>query len=340
MHVTLQDVAKLAGVSTKTVSRVVNNQSEISEATRLRVQAAIEQLGYRPNILARSLVNQRSDTLAVVAWGLEFYGGPPRVLVGIEQQIFDLGYSMLFSLLPRPDDTNVNPVLDAFVDRRVDGIVWALPEIGDNHQWAQPERLKRLPPMVFVSMEPRPGLAVVAIDNQAGAAQAVQHLIDQGRRKIGLITGPLTWWESRERYEGWKCTLQRAGLVASPSLVVEGDWSANSGERGIRKLLEQQPDIDAVFACNDQMALGALGALHSLGRNIPHDLAIVGFDDIPEAAFFWPPLTTVYQQLTEVGHIAVQTLHKLIEASRQGQTQVEPTTTLLTPKLVVRASSA
>ena len=339
MHVTLQDVAKLAGVSTKTVSRVVNNQSEISEATRQRVQAAIEQLGYRPNILARSLVNQRSDTLAVVAWGLEFYGGPPRVLVGIEQQIFDLGYSMLFSLLPRPDDTNVNPVLDAFVDRRVDGIVWALPEIGDNHKWVQPERLKRLPPIVFVSMEPRPGLAVAAIDNRAGAAQAVQHLIDQGRRQIGVITGPLTWWESRERYVGWKETLQCAGLTASPSLVVEGDWSAASGERGMRRLLEQCPNIDAAFACNDQMALGALGALHSLGHSVPRDLAIAGFDDIPEAAFFWPPLTTVYQQLTEVGHIAVQMLHKLIEARRQGQDSVEPTTTMLTPKLVVRASS-
>jgi LacI family transcriptional regulator len=340
MHVTLQDVAKLAGVSTKTVSRVVNHQAEISAATRLRVQTAIEQLGYRPNILARSLVNQRSDSLAVVAWGLEFYAGPPRVLVGIEQQIFDLGYSMLFSLLPRPDDTNVNPVLDAFVDRRVDGIVWALPEIGENHKWVQPERLKRLPPIVFVSMEPRPGLAVAAIDNRAGAAQAVQHLIDQGRRQIGVITGPLTWWESRERYAGWKETLQRAGLMAAPSLVVEGDWSAASGERGMRRLLEQCPDIDAVFACNDQMALGALGVLHSSGRSVPHDLAIAGFDDIPEAAFFWPPLTTVYQQLTEVGRIAVQMLHKLIEARRQGQGSVEPTTTMLTPRLVVRASSA
>jgi len=340
MHVTLQDVAKLAGVSTKTVSRVVNNQSEISQATRRRVQAAIEQLGYRPNILARSLVNKRSDTLAVVAWGLEFYGGPPRVLVGIEQQIFELGYSMLFSLLPRPDDTNINPVLDAFVDRRVDGIVWALPEIGDNHKWVKPERLKSLPPIVFVSMEPRPGLSVVAIDNRAGAAQAVRHLIDQGRRKIGVITGPTTWWESRERYEGWKDTLQCAGLDASPSLVVEGDWSAASGAQGIRQLLEQRPDIDSVFAGNDQMALGALGVMHSLGRNIPGDIAIVGFDDVPEAGFYWPPLTTVYQQLTEIGRIAVQMLHKLIKARRQGQDDAEPSTILLTPQLVVRASSA
>ena len=338
MHVTLQDVAKLAGVSTKTVSRVVNNQGEISKATRQRVQAAIEQLGYRPNILARSLVSQRSDTLAVVASGLEYYG-PSHTLVGIEQQSYDLGYSLLLSLLPRPDDTNVSPVLDAFVARRVEGVIWAVPEIGDNRTWIQSDLLDRLPPVVFLSMEPRPGLSVVAVDNQTGAVQATQHLLDQGRRKIGVITGPLAWWEARERYAGWQDTLLRAGMRVSPSLVVNGDWSAASGEQGMRKLLEQQPDIDAVFACNDQMALGALGIAHQSGRCIPRDLAIVGFDNIPESAYFWPPLTTVYQQLTDIGRIAVQVLHKLVEARRHSEDGVELAATVLKPELVIRASS-
>jgi len=338
MHITLQDVAKLAGVSTKTVSRVVNNQGEISETTRQRVQAAIEQLGYRPNILARSLVNQRSDTLAVVAWGIDYFG-PSRTVVGIEQQAYDLGYSLLLSLLPRPHDINIVPVLDAFIARRVDGIIWAVPEVGDNRAWMQPDQLEQLPPIVFLSTAPRAGLSVIAVDNRSGGMQATQHLLDQGRRKIGVITGPLEWWEARERYAGWQDALQRAGLPASSSLVVEGDWSAASGDRAMRVLLEQQPDIDAVFACSDQIALGALGVAHQLGRRVPEDLAIVGFDNIPESAFFWPPLTTVYQQLVDVGCIAVKTLHQLIETKRKGEPNTHPVATLLTPELVVRASS-
>jgi len=336
--ITLRDVAKLANVSAKTVSRVVNNQGEISPATRQRVQAAIEQLGYRPNILARSLVSQRSDTLAVVASGIEYYG-PSHALIGVEQQSYELGYSLLLSLLPRPDDTNVNPVLDAFVARRVDGIIWAVPEIGNNRTWIQPALLQHLPPTVFLSMEPRPGLSVVAVDNRGGGAQAVQHLIDQGRRKIGVITGPLDWWEARERCAGCRDTLQRAGLEMSPSLTVEGDWSAASGERGMRKLLARHPDLDAVFACNDQMALGALGVAHELGRRIPQDIAIVGFDNIPESAHFWPSLTTVQQQLVDAGCTAVQVLQKLIEAKRQDRDHAEPLSTLLPTQLVVRASS-
>jgi LacI family transcriptional regulator len=188
-------------------------------------------------------------------------------------------------------------------------------------------------------MEPQPKLLVVANDNRSGGAQATQHLLDQGRRTIGLITGPLNWWEARERYAGWKDTLLRAGLEPSPSLVVEGDWSAPSGERGMRTLLTQRPDIDAVFACNDQMALGALIAARVLGRQVPQDLAIVGFDNIPESAYFWPPLTTVYQRLVDVGRTAVQVLHKLIEAGQQGEESTGHATIMLKPELVIRQSS-
>jgi DNA-binding LacI/PurR family transcriptional regulator len=337
-HVTLQDVAKLAGVSSKTVSRVVNDQGEISEATRQRVQAAIEQLGYRPNITARNLVSGRSDTLAVVVWGIDYYG-PSRTVIGVEQQSDELGYSLFLNLMYHPDEPNVDRILDALVARRVDGIIWAVPEVGDNRAWIKLDQLKHLPPIVFLSMEPRPELPVVAVDNHSGASQATQHLLDQGRRKIGLINGPLAWWEARERYAGWQDTLLQAGLQMSPSLVVNGDWTAASGEQGMRRLLEQQPDVDAVFACNDQMALGALGVAHQSGRRIPQDLAIVGFDNTPESACFWPPLTTVNQQLTEVGRIAVEVLHKLIESKRQDRDGAEPAATLLAPELVIRASS-
>ena len=337
-HTTLKDVAKLAGVSTKTVSRVVNNQGEISSETRGRVQEAIDQLGYRPNVLARSLIHQRTNTLGVVAWGIDYFG-PSRTVVGIEQQAHQLNYSLFLNLMDRPDEGDNEQVLDTLITHRVDGILWAVPEVGNNRDWLESKTMDQLPPIVFLSMKPRPGLAIVAVDNFYGAEQATQHLIDQGRRKIGIITGPLAWWEARERYRGWEEAMHRANLKTPASLVVEGEWTAVAGEQGLSSLLSQEPDIDAVFASSDQIALGALGTAHRLGKKIPQDLAIVGFDNIPESACFWPPLTTVYQQLMDVGRIAVQNLHRMIEANRQSKTLTEQTVTLVKPELIVRASS-
>ena len=337
-HTTLKDVAKIAGVSTKTVSRGVTNQGEIRKETRERVQAAIEQLGYRPNVLARSLIHKRTNTLGVVAWGIDYFG-PSRTVVGIEQQAHQLDYSLFLNLMARPDGGDSEHVLDTLITHRVDGIIWAVPEVGDNRAWLVSSSLNQLPPIVFLSTKPQPGLAVVAVDNFSGAKQATQHLIDQGRRKIGILTGPLTWWEARERFAGWEAVMHQANMPTPASLVVEGEWSATAGERGLRTLLDQEPDIDAVFACSDQIALGALSTAHRLGRRIPQDLAIVGFDNIPESACFWPPLTTVYQRLIDVGRIAVQTLHRMIEANRQLGTPEEVTVTLVKPELIVRASS-
>jgi len=339
LNATLRDVADFAGVSIKTVSRVVNHQGEISEATRQRVQAAIDQLGYRPNVLARSLIHQRSKTLGVIAWGIDYYG-PSRTVVGIEKEANELGYSLFLSLINHPTDDHER-ILDMLISRRVEGIIWAVPEVGDNRKWIQNGRLEQLPPVVFLSMEARPGISVVSVDNRNGAKQAVQHLLRQGKHKIGIITGPMTWWEARERFAGWQEALGEAGLVASQSLVVNSDdWSAVNGERGMRALLVQAPEVDAVFASNDQIALGAMGSAHQLGRRVPQDLAIVGFDNTPEAAFFWPPLSTMYQQLEDVGRIAVKNLHEMI-VSRQSQNEsLPPSLTILKPQLIIRASSA
>ena len=338
-HATLRDVAVLAGVSTKTVSRVVNHQSEISEATRERVQAAIDQLDYRPNILARSLIHQRSKTLAVIAWGIDYYG-PSRTVVGIEQEANELGYALFLSLISHPTDDH-KQILDTLISRRVEGIIWAIPEVGDNRSWVQASQLDHLPPIVFLTMESRPGISVVSVDNRNGAKQAVQHLLQQGRHKIGIITGPMTWWEARERYSGWQEAMRESGLEASLSLVVNSDdWSADNGERGMRTLIEQVPDIDAVFASSDQIALGAMGIAHQMGRRMPQELAVVGFDNTPEAAFFWPPLTTIYQKLVDVGRIAVKNLHEMIISRMAQNEEVIPLSTMLKPELIVRASSS
>jgi len=338
MHVTLKDVALRAGVSIKTVSRVVNDQGEISAETRARVQSAIDELGYRPNILARSLVNQRTNTIAVVASGIEFYG-PSRTIMGIEQQADEFGYSLSLNLLPHPHDPNIHSTLNELVSRRVEGIVWAVPEIGENRSWITASELQGLPPIVFLSMGTRPDLSIVAVDNRGGAEMATRHLVAGGRTRIGIITGPLTWWESRERAAGWRSALLDAGLTADAARNVEGDWTPKSGVSSMEQLLIQEPQLDAVFVSNDQMALGAMGVLERAGRRIPDDVALVGFDNIPESEFFMPPLTTVYQQVIELGRLAVQDLHSRIQVRRHADMVEQPATVQLAPVLVERASS-
>lgn len=338
MHVTLKDVARRAGVSPKTVSRVVNQQGEISPQTRSRVQTAIQELGYRPNILARNLVNQRSNTIAIVASGIEYFG-PMRTVLGIEQQTNAFGYSLSLNLVHDPANPNAPRILDELIARRVDGIIWAVPEIGNNRTWLQNSWPTHFPPIVYLSMATHPNLPILAVDNRHGARLATRHLIERGRRRIGCITGPLSWWEARERLAGWRETLTEADLNADAALVSEGNWTPASGENAMRALLALDPIPDAIFCSNDQMALGALGELHRTGLRAPDDIAIVGFDNIPESEFFLPPLTTIHQPLIELGRAAVQELHAHIEEQRTTNEQRKPETALLEPTLVTRNSS-
>jgi LacI family transcriptional regulator len=327
--ITVKDVAKQAQVSVGTVSNALTRRRPVSEETRQRVLKAIEELGYQPNLVARSLIDRRSYTLAVVTGRLEYYGGS-RTLVGIESGARALGYSVLLHLIRTPTQADLPALLSALTSRRVDGVIWAVPELATQVE---------LPlPMIFLFMPPQPGRSVVTMEHRAGAVLATQHLLDQGRRKIGLVNGPLTWWVARERQAGWQETLKHAGRAADESLIVHGDWSAASGEQRLAQLLEQQPDIDAVLAGNDQMALGVLRAAHLRGRRIPEDLAVVGFDNTPESALYWPALTTVHLRHVEIGRIAVEQLVGMIEA-RQSNGHGEPVTVMLKPELVVRESS-
>lgn len=337
-RVSIKQVASEAGVSAQTVSRVLNQRPDVAPETRERVQAIIERLGFQPSALARSLIQQRSFTLGVVTAGLA-YLGPSRTLNGITQQAAATGYAILLRELPRFDSTEITATLQSLVARHVDGIIWAVPEVGDNHAWLA-DRLPRVAvPVIFLTMRPRPDIPCVTIDNYGGACAAVQHLVALGRRRIGHIAGPLDWWEAQERKRGWEDTLRAAGLAAEARACTQGNWSSASGGRAFQSLLAQYPELDAVFVANDQMALSALGAAHLAGRRIPDDLAIVGFDDLPEAAHFWPPLTTVAQPLVELGCQAVRRLHELVEARRAGQPGNGPLSLVLTPTLVARAST-
>lgn len=337
-QVTINRVAQEAGVSAQTVSRVINERPDVAPETRRRVLEVIARLGYRPNALARSLIHQRSHSIGVVAIAGDYFG-PSRTLIGVEQQIRDLGYTLLLDLLHHPETENVEQIINRLLSRQVDGILWTVPEIGNNRSWLWPAALHPDVPIFFLSMAPRENLAVISIDNKLGGCLATEHLLEQGYRNIGIITGPLDWWEARQRKQGWIEALQTAGLSTQNRQVVEGDWSAASGQAGLQRLLETFPEIDALFASNDQMALGAMQMIHRLGRRIPEDLAIVGFDNISESAYFWPALTTVSQPLVELGRAAVQELSRMIDADQQNSLADTSKAILLQPELIVRQSS-
>jgi LacI family transcriptional regulator len=197
-------------------------------------------------------------------------------------------------------------------------------------------------PVVLVGgMAGQTSLTSIGIDNRAIGRLATEHLLAGGARQVGLITGPRSWWEAREREEGWRETLS-GGLADRAGSIFEGDWTAASGEAGLHRLLAESPTMDAVFASNAQMALGALHATHTLGRQVPGDLSVVGVDNIPEGSHFWPPLTTVHQPLGDAGVLSVESVDGAIRRLRQrrGSTSaLEPRTTWLQPSLIVRESS-
>lgn len=337
-RINIKEVARQAGVSTATVSRVINDHPDVSNETRRLVAEVIANLGYQPSHLARSLIKGRSRTIGAVGSGMKYFG-PSSIISAIEERASVLGYSLMLTLLRQPETNDVEQILFEMLSRHVDGIIWAVPEIGNNRDWVE-RTLSHIPvPMVFLSMQPRPGLSVIEFDNRSGGRLAAQHLIEQGYRSIGIITGPLNWWAARQRLLGWQDALQEAGLPAWKDFIVEGDWLSSSGELGLFRLLEKSPQVEAVFASNDQMALGALKAARFIGRRVPEDLAIVGFDDVPEAAYFCPPLSTVRQDMVALGHCAMKELGRLLDAAQEGQDGVEPKTIWIQPQLVVRESS-
>jgi LacI family transcriptional regulator len=337
-RVTIKQVAQAAGVSTQTVSRVLNERPDVAPATRQRVQHIIASLGYQPSALARSLIQQRSYTLGVVTAGLN-YIGPSRMLFGISIQAEEMGYTLLLKQMPSFDSLEIEPLLDSLLARQVDGLIWAVPEIGSNHFWLD-ERLHDLPvPIIFLAMQERPGISIVGMDNFTGGRLATQHLIEQGCRHIGHISGPLDWWEARQRKAGWERTLVEAGLPCGDGQWVEGNWSASSGERAFLKLIEKFPLLDGVFVANDQMAISVVLTASRMGRRVPDDLAVIGFDGIQESAFYRPPLTTIFQDQIEMGRSAVRHLVDCIETSRSDPAEVENRHILFQPKLIVRESS-
>jgi LacI family transcriptional regulator len=335
---TIKHVAKAAGVSTQTVSRVINDRPDVSPETRERIQEIIKDLDYRPSALARSLIQNRSFSLGVVTSGLRDYIGPSRTLHGITSKSEELNYSLLLEELPRFDTENIEPVLQNLLDHHVDGIVWAVPEVGNNRRWVD-EIVKDIPvPIVFLTMQPRTGLTTVSINNYSGGILATKHLLAQGYREIGHISGPLNWWEGRQRKQAWQDTMAKSGIKVTERQCAEADWTCERGAVAFEKLQQSYPEMEAVFVGNDQMALAVLQLAHRRGLKIPGDLAVVGFDNITESPYFYPTLTTVNQDQHELGCRAVQELANQIGAAQRNE-KLEPLNILLPTELVVRDSS-
>lgn len=323
------DVARLAGVSHQTVSRVLNDHPNVKPATRERVLAAIDQLAYRRNSSARALVTHRTQVLGVVAVDTTLYG-PASTLFAIEQAAREARYFVSIVSVTEITRESLRQALGYLAEQSVDGLIVIAP-------WSSAvEALADLPydlPVVVVEGGDAPGLPVVCVDQVGGAQLATHHLLDQGHRTVWHVAGPQDWLEAQGRVEGWRTALEEAGAEA-PELLY-GDWSPGSGYEAGRALA-QQKDLTAVFVANDQMALGLLCAFREAGIEVPRDVSVVGFDDIPESAFFAPPLTTIRQEFSQVGR---ESMRLLLDHLDNESPERESATRLVVPATLVTRSS-
>ncbi|MEQ4300262.1 LacI family DNA-binding transcriptional regulator [Plantactinospora sp. B6F1] len=331
----MTDVARLAGVSHQTVSRVINGHPRVRPETRDRVVRAMAELSYRPNAMARALASRRSRVLGVVSFDTILYG-PASTLLGIERAARAAGYGVSIVTLEKVDRRGVLSAVEALDGQGVDGVIIIAP------QMAAAAALHSLPRgMAAVAVEAGQdsGLPSVSVDQVAGARLAVRHLLDLGHRTVWHVSGPSDWLEAGDRIIGWRQTLEEADAAVPP--IISGDWSARSGYAA-GTALAGNPDVTAVFVANDQMALGLLRALHERGVRVPADISVVAFDDIPEAEFMLPPLTTVRQDFDEVGRRGMATLLQLLDATSraEGPLPVLSSTTPIEPTLVIRQSAA
>lgn len=322
----MHDVAALAGVSHQTVSRVLNDHPRVRPETRQRVLDAIAQLGYRRNSAARALVTRRTGTIGVVTSGSALFG-PTSTLIALEHAARDAGLFVSVATLPTWGADQVSTVLEHFMSQGVDGVVVIA---AHDDAVVAVQAFDEPVPIVMVGPKNLPGpLHSVAVDQYAGGRLAVRHLLELGHRDVVHLAGPVDWLDARWRIEGWRDELAAAGIRAGEP--IPGDWSAQRGYDVGRELAAGELPT-AVFAANDQLALGLLRAFAEAGLRVPTDVSVVGFDDVDGSAHFFPPLTTVRQEFGALGRRCMVLLLGAIagECVDSG---------LIAPSLMVRASS-
>ena len=329
-RVTMADVAREAGVSLMTVSRVINNKGDVSPTTRQRVQAVIERLDYRPSGVARGLVTKHTGTIGLVVPdnANPFFSEVAR---GVEQQAYVEGYNVFLC------NTNEDPqrevaVLQSLEEKRVDGVVLCSSRLDGSELQAA---LVHHPAVVLINRQLEDnGVSTVFVDDEAGGQAATQHLLQAGHRAIGLLAGPTTSYSGRQRTKGYRAALAAAGLSYNPNWTWHCSPVVQGGLETALELLTAHPKLTALFCFNDLVAVGVLQACVELGLQVPDDLAIVGFDDIPLAALVTPSLTTCRVSRYELGVQAMQLLLDRIGGCLDRCEEI-----ILQPELVIRASA-
>ena len=300
---TIRDVARASRVSIATVSRVFNDSARVSEATRRRVLAAAERVAYWPNATARSLITNRTHTIGVLLPDLhgEFFS---EVIRGIDLAGRPQGLALLVSRSGSRADELTRVVRS--MRGRVDGMIVMAPDLDDSSVLAQ---CSGHVPVVLINPEIQvAGCATLSFDNTGGARSITQHLIAHGHRRIATVHGPPHNIDARQRLEGYRTALREAGITPAPELEIQGNFTERSGYDAAEALVAMKPRPTAVFVANDHMAVGLMGALHDFGLQIPGDIALAGFDDIPMARCLTPPLTTVHLDVEELGRRAIRLL--------------------------------
>jgi DNA-binding LacI/PurR family transcriptional regulator len=322
----IRDVARLADVSYQTVSRVLNDHPSVRPDTRQRILEVMEQLQYRPNLAARALVTSRSQTIGILAAGSSMYG-PASSIAAIEAAARARGYWVSTANIDASDPKSIPAGLAHLIAQSIEGLVVIAPQVRVFRALAaQP---LDIPYVTLQSTDLDPD-HTLSVDQMAGARLATKHLINQGHRQIYHLAGPQDWIEAEARMRGFLAEMSASDIPTTAPIL--GDWTAEFGYHAGRELLSV-PDFTAIFSSNDQMALGLMHAIRDEGLDVPRDISVVGFDDIPEAAHFWPPLTTVRQDFAELGRRCVELL---LGPTGDGSERSAGT---ITPELVVRGST-
>ncbi|MCA9961760.1 MAG: LacI family DNA-binding transcriptional regulator [Anaerolineales bacterium] len=322
-HVTIRDVAAYAGVSHQTVSRVMNGSERVSAATKARVEAAIAALGYQPSAIARSMASGRTGLLACLAPNLTDYTFA-SMIDGAEMAARQRGYFLL-SASAQDEQTFAALVAQLIASRQVEGVMVIDPYVDGRFQHLLPDF-----PTVFAGARPHDTASnSVSLDDVQVGQTATAHLLRQGHRRIALVTGVLGENCAQDRKVGYEAALRAAGLQIEPDLIVAGNWQARSGYDALMHFAQSGSLPDAIFAQNDQMAVGVLRAARELGIKVPSQLAVIGVDDIPLAAYFEPPLTTLRQDFARIGQEAANLLIQAVEQPTGLHQHVQLSATLI-----------
>jgi LacI family transcriptional regulator len=298
-RVTIRDVAAHVGVSHQTVSRVINNSERVSPATRARVEAAIEELGYRPDVIARSMAKGLTYTLGCISPNLTDYIFA-RMIECAQAEARRRGFFVLTGSAPTA--VAAQPLLDEMLNRRVDGLLVLNPRDDERYTYLLPLAEKGVPIVYLKNTPVDEAVSSVSCDDEQGGYEATRYLLALGHTAIATILGPENEECTIDRWEGYHRALAEAGVEPVGSLVGKGDWSIKSGGKAMQAMLDSAEPFSGVFVQNDRMAMGAIRALREAGRRVPQDVSIVGYDDIPFAPYIDPPLTTIQQPIDSFGH--------------------------------------